>query len=181
MYIGLIAGGFKPFTAGHYFLVKQAAEENDMVHLFVSTKDRVRKGEYAITWDMMKPVWKILQKGLPKNVKVHFEDNPTSGQFQILDAAEANPNNSNTYTLYADSKDIKRYNNPRIKEKTLKRLYSNDQLIFKGFERGTGVNVSGTEMRQALQDENLEAFVQMLPDTVQQYGHQIFNMLGGNS
>lgn len=183
MHIGLIAGGFKPFTAGHYFLVKQAADENDVVHLFVSTKDRVRKGEHAITWNMMKPVWKILKKGLPKNVKVHFADNPTTGQFEILDAAEADLSDHNTYTLYADAKDIKRYDNPRIKEKTLKRLYSNDQLIFRGFERNasSGENVSGTMMRQALQDGNLEAFVQMLPDTVQQYGHQIFDMLGGIS
>jgi len=177
MYIGLIAGGFKPFHAGHYFLVTSAAEENGVVHLFVSTKDRSRPGQHSITWDMMKPVWKILKRGLPGNVKVHFSDNPTTDQFEILTAAEANESDSSVYNLYADAKDIKRYDNPRIRERTLPRLYSNDQLVFKPFERTAGVNVSATMVRQALAGGDLEAFVEMMPPPVQQYGHQIFKML----
>ena len=99
MHIGLIAGGFKPFTAGHYFLVESAAKENDLVHLFVSTKDRTRPGELPITWKQMKQVWKILVRGLPKNVEVHFSDNPTTDQFQILTSAEADPSDANVYNL----------------------------------------------------------------------------------
>lgn len=179
MYFGLIAGGFKPFTSGHYFLVKKAAEDNDQVYLFVSTKDRVRPGEKPITWDMMKPVWKLIEKHLPKNVKVFYSENPTTNEFQVLTSAEKDPNNHNVYVLYTDMKDIKRYDNPRIKERTLKRLYSNDQLIFKGFERKSNVDVSGTKVRKALQDNDLEAFVSMMPEPIQQYGHQIFKLLGG--
>lgn len=179
MHIGLIAGGFKPFTSGHYFLVKKASEENDLVHLFVSTKDRARPGQHPITWKQMKQVWKILKKGMPSNVRIHFSENPTTDQFQVLTAAEADPSDANVYNLYADSKDIKRYDNPRIKEKTLPRLYSSDQLIFKSFERSSGVNVSGTMVRKALQDGDVEAFTSMMPAPVQQFGPQMFDLLGG--
>lgn len=182
MHIGLIAGGFKPFTSGHFFLLESASRENDLVHLFVSKKDRLRSGQHPITWDQMKQVWNILRKrkAIPENVEVHFSDNPTTEQFEILDAAEADASNTdNVYYVYADAKDIKRYDNPRIKERTLPRLYSNHQLIFKAFERSSGVDVSGTKVRQALADGNLEAFVEMMPGPVRQQGYQIFKILGG--
>ena len=117
MDVGLIAGGFKPFTAGHYHLVESASQENDLVHLFVSSQDRTRPGQHPITWKQMKQVWKILKPNLPENVRVHFSDNPTTDQFKILTDAEANEADVNVYNLYADSKDIKRYDNPRIKER----------------------------------------------------------------
>lgn len=179
MHIGLIAGGFKPFTAGHYFLVEEAAKENDLVHLFVSTKDRARPGELPISWKQMKQVWKILVRGLPKNVEVHFSDNPTTDQFEVLTSAEADELDNNVYNLYADSKDIKRYDNPRIKERTLSRLYSNDQLIFKSFSRSSGVNVSGTMVRKAISDGDMSSFTKMMPPPVQQQAHKIFKLLGG--
>jgi cytidyltransferase-like protein len=181
MRIGLIAGGFKPFTSGHYFLVKKASEENDLVHLFVSTKDRVRKDQHPITWNQMKKVWKILKPALPRNVEVHFSDNPTTDQFSILEDAEKSiDQHDDIYSIYADAEDIRRYDNPRITEKTLRRLYDEYQLLFKPFERSTGVNVSGTGVRQALQDNDLEAFVSMMPGPVQPKGHHIFKLLGGN-
>lgn len=179
MHIGLIAGGFKPFTAGHFFLVEEAARENDLVYLFVSTKDRVRSGQHPITWKQMKPVWKILQSILPSNVEVHFSDNPTTSQFDILVDAEKDPTNHNIYYFYADSKDIKRYDNPRIRERTLPRLYSSDQLIFKSFSRSSGVDVSGTMVRKALADGNLADFTKMMPSPAQQYAPKIFKLLGG--
>jgi len=180
MHIGLIAGGFKPFTAGHYFIVKAAAEENDLVHLFVSTKDRTRSGEHPIFWKDMKKAWKIIAPALPPNVEVHFSENPTSDQFDLLvDAEKRIDQHSNVYSIYADATDIKRYDNPRVIERTIPRLYDNYQVIFKPFKRTSTVNVSGTGMRKALQDNNLEGFVSMLPKPVQPQGHHIFKMLGG--
>lgn len=181
MHVGLIAGGFKPFTSGHYFLVQKASQENDLVHLFVSTKDRTRPGEFPITWDKMKQVWKILKKHMPKNVVVHFSENPTTDQYKILIDAEVDESDSNVYNIYADAKDIKRYDNPRIKERTLPRLYSNDQLIFHSFERASAVNVSGTKVRQALSDGDVEAFTKMMPGPVKQYGPKMFDLLTSSS
>lgn len=178
MHIGLIAGGFKPFTSGHYHLVSEAAKENDVVHLFVSTKDRARAGQHSITWKQMEQVWKIIEPTLPKNVKVHYSNNPTTSQFDVLTAAEEDSSNTgNVYHIYADETDIKRYDNPRIKERLLPRLWSNAQLRFESFKRSDTSGVSGTKVRQALADGDLEAFTQMMPAPVQPHAHHIFKLL----
>ncbi|MFA6049798.1 MAG: hypothetical protein WC761_01255 [Candidatus Paceibacterota bacterium] len=180
--IGLIAGGFKPLTKGHYFLIQSAANECDKVYLFVSIKDRSRPGEVEITWEQMSKVWKaFLEKAMPKNVSVNYHSAPIRGIMDILIAANADETNENTYIVYSDEEDIVKNFPDRAKQKYMNRLIANDQVIFEPFKRSSGVNISGTKMRQYLQTGNLEAFVQGLPDAVQLYGPKIYRMLGGVS
>jgi len=175
MWIALIAGSFKPLTRGHHSLISLAAQDNDEVHLFVSVKDRTRKGEYPIRWDVMKRIWEdYIIPILPQNVKVHFSGNPTSDQFLALEEAEKNPFEYNTYVVYAAEEDIRRYNNPRIREKTLAHLYANEQLIFKTLPRN---DVSATKARQALMNDDLVEFVSLMPSPLMQRGHIIFELL----
>jgi citrate lyase synthetase len=175
MWIALIAGSFKPLTRGHYSLISLASQDNDEVHLFISIKDRARKGEYPIKWDTMKKVWEdFIIPVLPSNVEVHFSENPTSDQFNVLEEAEKNPFEYNTYIVYSAEDDIKRYNNIRVKEKTLPFLFSNDQLIFKSLPRN---DVSATRARQALASGDLVEFVSLMPPPLMQKGHQIFDLL----
>lgn len=180
--IGLISGGFKPLTKGHYFLIQQAAKECDKVFLFVSTKDRARTGEIPLTWEQMAPVWKqFLEKAMPKNVKVVYHPAPIRGTMDTLIEANADPANENTYIVYSDAEDLAKNFPERAKQKYMNRLLANDQVIFKPFERAAGVNISGTKMRQFLQTGDIKSFISGLPEPVQLYGPKIFQMLGGLS
>ena len=40
MRVGIVAGSFKPYHAGHHAMVEKAAKENDKVELFVSLSSR---------------------------------------------------------------------------------------------------------------------------------------------
>lgn len=183
--IGLIGGGFKPFTKGHYHLVEKAAQECDKVILFVSTGDRKRKGEIAITWNQMDPVWeKFLKKIMPSNVEVIFHFQPIKGILDIL--IEANNNlaasgseSNNTYIIYSDPEDLAGNFSDKVQQKYFPGLLKNHQVIFKPVERTSGVNISGTQMRNYLATGNVRAFIKGLPKPVQVYGPDIFKMLGG--
>lgn len=186
-HIGLIAGGFKPFTSGHNHLVDIASKENDVVYLFVSNKDRARKGEFPIYWEQMRLVWeKFIKPSFPGNVKVVYSGEPTSEQFAMLEDAEKQYDASGKiksekeltfFTIYADVEDIERYNNPRIKKKLLKNMFTDKRILLKGIPREGKFNVSGTKARKALQDNDMEAFVKILPKSLQPVGYQIFKIL----
>lgn len=184
--IGLIGGGFKPFTKGHYHLVEKAAGECDEVILFVSTGDRKRKGEVPITWNQMNPVWeKFLKKAMPANVKVVFHFQPIKGIIDTLieanDDVVAEPRNNNTYIIYSDPEDMAGNFSQKTQLKYFPRLFKNHQVIFKPIERASGVNISGTQMRNFLATGNVKAFIEGLPKPVQVYGPDIFKMLGGTT
>lgn len=171
----MIAGAFKPISAGHFALIEKAAEENDIVRLFVSTKDR-----NSISWNSMKYIWeKFIKPILPVNVKVYYVPNPVKALFKMLVAANDNPFNTNYFQLYADENDIKRFDNPRIRYNTLPRLFDNEQVEFRPLNRSYTQGVSGTQMRRALVDNDLEFFVSMLPEPIQNKGDIIFQLLGG--
>lgn len=180
--IGLIGGGFKPLTKGHYFLIESAAKECDHVHVFVSTKGRERPGELSILWSDMEQVWKqFLEKAMPKNVSIEYSPAPVGNIMGLLKRANADSANNNTYIIYTDVTDLEKNFPARAKEKYMNRLLANDQIIFKGFKRQSGLNISGTMMRQYLERGNLKAFIEGLPKPVRIYGPEIFRILGGKS
>lgn len=178
-HIGIVGGGFKPFTKGHYFLVKQAADDADKVFLLVSTSTRERKGELPIFWEgQMETIWdKYLSKAMPGNVEVMYVKNPTSTTYEILGNAENDPNDSNTYILYGDEEDIpKYYPNDRLL-KYYPRLMQNDQIEKKAFARTGNIDISGTKMREYIINGDVVGFTAGLPEPVQRYGQEIFNIL----
>jgi len=181
--IGLIAGGFKPFTAGHYNLVKKASSECDQVKLFVSMGDRKREGELPLTWAQMEPIWnEYLVPAITKlgNIDVIYTKTPIRSIMDILIDANADANNYNSYYVYSDPEDaVKNYS----KEKQMKywpRLVENDQFELKMIDRGETGGISGTVMRKALAKgtkANMKAFIAGLPEPVRLYGPVIYNML----
>ena len=177
--IAIIGGGFKPFTRGHYFLVKEAATSADAVYLFVSTSDRKRKNEASIGWEgQMETVWKkFLRKAMPSNVEVYFVKNPTRATYEVLEKAEKDWDDHNSYIIYGDDVDIPRYYPKATLEKHFPRLLDDDQIEHKVFNRGDNVNVSGTTLRKYLADGDVESFAAGLPEPVQKYGLEIFNIL----
>lgn len=178
-HIAIVGGGFKPYTKGHHFLVQQAADSADKVYLLVSTSNRTRKGQLPIFWDeQMEDVWdKYLTKAMPPNVEVIFVKNPIKSTFEILGDANENPDDNNTYILYGDEEDVtKNFSDERL-QKYFPRLYENDQLIRKGFSRTENIDISGTKMRDFVVKGDVESFTAGLPQPIQRYGQEIFDML----
>ena len=94
MKIGIIAGSFKPFTSGHFYLIDKAIKNNKKVELFVSTTDRIRKNEQPVYWKQMEIIWKqFITPSLPNKVNVVYDPNPMIAMFNLLKS----PFDSNRY------------------------------------------------------------------------------------
>lgn len=178
-HIGIVGGGFKPFTSGHFFLVQQAANDADKVYLLVSTSNRERKGELPIFWnEQMEDIWdKFLQKAMPSNVEVIYVKNPTGSTYEILGDANNDEGDDNTYILYGDETDVGRYYSDDKLQKYFPRLMQNDQIERKGFSRSDNIDISGTQMRDYIVKGDVEGFTSGLPRPVQRYGQEIFDKL----
>lgn len=174
----LIVGAFKPYTAGHHFLITKALEENELVLLSVSQKDRKRKGEHPVLWEKMKIVWEnYIYKILPDNVAIGFSDSPITSLYNFLNSIDKQNTSAETiFNLYMDDKDKIRY------------CYQDHQIIEKfpriahtiktnTFNREANVNVSATKMRKALQNNDLQSFTYYLPEDLQNKANEIFSLL----
>lgn len=182
--IGLIAGGFKPLTKGHWVLIDKASRECDKVHLIISSKDRARPGELPIQWEQMEKVWtEFIIPRLPGNVEATFSSAPIRNVMDILMAANAEEENYNTYFIYSDPVDIAANYPERAQKKYMNRLMANDQVVFRASERvaaGKGdAMISGTLMRKFLSSGDKKAFIAGLPGPVQMFGPEIYRVLGG--
>ena len=178
--IGLIAGGFKPFTTGHYNLVQKASTECDEVKLFVSVGDRKREGELPLTWTQMQPIWnEYLEPAITKlgNVDVVYAKTPIRSIYELLIDANADEDNMNTYVIYSDPEDMKKSYSDATQMKYWPRLLDNDQILLHMVDRGETGGISGTVMRKALAKGDIEAFIAGLPEPVKLYGPAIFDML----
>lgn len=178
--IGLIAGGFKPYTAGHYNLAQKASSECDRVIIFVSTGDRIRKGELPLTWAQMQPIWNdYLEPAIKKlgNVNVKYVVNPIRSIMDLLIDANEDENNLNTYQIYSDPEDMGSNYSEKVQDKYWPRLKENDQVMLRPVDREETGGISGTVMRKALAQGKKKAFIAGLPEPVRIYGPAIFDAL----
>jgi cytidyltransferase-like protein len=175
MKLGFIAGGFKPFTKGHYFLVEQASKKCDVVYLFVSTGDRMRKGEMPLLWSSMEKVWKrYLLPSMPKNVTVEFVSNPTTAIFEQI---EKDKDSAEMVYIFGDAVDAPKTFSQKTLAKYFPELVEANRIQVQAFDRTANVNISGTKMREFLATGNRKSFIENLPAPVQKDGEQIFNIL----
>lgn len=175
--IGIIPGGFKPYTKGHHFLITKASSENDLVYLFVGKSDRVRPGQVPIMWSDMQTVWSFIEGILPANVKVSYVSNPVGSAFEVLEKAESIGDDVSTFRLYGDPEDLgKNFTDEKL-ARYAPSIADNDQIIIVPVDRATNINISGTMMRQYLQDGNRDAFIDGLPGELRKFGIKIFNIL----
>ena len=184
--IAIVGGGYKPFTKGHYMVIQQASDFADEVQLFVSTNDRKRTGQLPVLWNgQMEVVWSsFLEKAMPNNVTVNYVNNPNRGIFEFLESADQNDMDHNTYVIFGGGDDIPKYFPDNNLQKYVPRLMANDQIIKKTFERTEGgmddvALVSGTKMRDAVVKGDVAEFTSGLPEPVQRYGQEIFDILAG--
>lgn len=169
--IGLIPVSGKPYHAGHHYLVERAAAENEEVILFVSTSDRKRKGEFVILGSDMERVWREeLEKMMPNNVKVEYGGSPVRKVYDLIGDACKISGVEETYVVYSDPTDTAQNYSQAYRDKYMQPLCDAGQVIFaaeenpEAFTRGSGSpNVSGTKMREALQDGDFATFAAGMP------------------
>ena len=167
--IALIAGSFKPLHAGHASIIQMAARECDEVHLYVSTSDRVKKGEAPILGSDMAMLWKAtIAPSLPKNVRVFYSAaSPIRDLWQEL--GEANEAGSqNDYVLYSDPVDLTDNFPEERLQKYCGKLYDTGHVRLRPVERASTIEISGTKMRELLAAGDKENFIKYLPQGVDQ-------------
>lgn len=177
--IALIPLAAKPYHAGHDGLVRIASSENDEVHLFVSISDRARTGEMKIDGETMFMIWKdYIEDTLPDNVKSFIDYTvtaPVSKVYNELENAESQ-RSQDVYTIYSDVDDIRKYTDEML-SKVAPALFSKGQIQRRGIKRTETVDVSGTEMREFIEDGDIVGFTALLPPAIQQHGKEIFDLL----
>ena len=176
MKIGLLPVSAKPYHAGHDGLVRIASNENDSVLLFVSTTDRARSGELRVSGDTMQTIWwDYIEPTLPQNVTPDYGGIPVAKVYAELETAEAE-GSTDTYVIYSDEEDILKYTDEAL-NKSAPNLFANGQIERRGISRSETVQVSGTEMREFLEDNDAVGFTALLPPAIQKNGKEIFDML----
>lgn len=176
MKIGLLGMSAKPYHAGHDGLVRIASDENDSVLLFVSTTDRARSGELRVSGDTMQTIWwDYIEPTLPQNVTPDYGGIPVTKVYAELETAEAE-GSTDTYVIYSDEEDILKYTDEAL-NKSAPNLFANGQIERRGISRSETVQVSGTEMREFLEDNDVVGFIALLPPAIQKNGKEIFDML----
>jgi cytidyltransferase-like protein len=178
--IGLVPGSFKPYHIGHDSLVRLAASENDEVHLFVSTSDRIKRGEFPLHGADMERIWKeFLEPTLPSNVVIKYGGSPVHHVYSELEAANSLDDNVTIFRIYSDKEDVLKYSPDKL-AKYAPLLFDRGQIELRGVDRNSTVPVSGTEMRKYLQrgtSEDREKFIELLPPSVRDRGDKIYDIL----
>lgn len=175
MKIGLIAGSYKPYHAGHDGLVRLAAKECDAVHLYVSVSDRARPGEVPILGSDMARIWKeFIEPTLPENVKVTYGGSPIGNIWKELGAA-SEVGSEDMFFIYADPTDLVQNFTKDLFLKYSGNLMSAGQIKLRAVERSSTVDVSGTEMRSFLEKGDKQRFIGKLPRTIN--GNAVWDIL----
>ncbi|MCK9273098.1 hypothetical protein M0P65_06135 [Candidatus Gracilibacteria bacterium] len=147
----VIAG--KPVHLGHWRVIEKISKEHKDVMLFISTSNRDNisgKDMFDIWVDYLIPI-------LPQNVHCIFSDSPMHELIHIIDFSNSQRKYLylSEFTIYADDFDIIQ-------------LKSNEKLAFsfvhfKGINRLSTVDISGTLMRQFLESDIKQSFIKYLP------------------
>ena len=179
--IALVPISGKPVHAGHWGLIEIASDECDEVRLFISTSDRVRKGEIPIYGSDTKRIWDdYLEPALPSNVEVTYGGSPVQNVFAALEDAESDRDRTSTFVIYSDVEDILKFTDNFLK-RSAEGLFERGQIVLRGVDRNETVNVSGTKMRTYLANEDVRNFKKFLPQPVQQYANEILRILSRGS
>lgn len=183
MSVGIIAMSAKPIHAGHYSLIEQSAAENDETLLYVSLKDRRRKGEIPIMGDDMRRIWKtIIERHIPASVTVQYVDSPISAIYEQLghenERLLTGDEDVATYTIYSDPHDLATRFNEKYMTKYVGELYHSGRVKLVPISREDNIDISGTKMRRFIATGDEDAFKMYLPDPLSDTDRdEIWNML----
>lgn len=177
--VGLIALSAKPLHVGHHELIMLASQECDVVHAYVSTSDRIRKGEVPVYGHDMITIWTdMIEPILPDNVKVEYGGSPVGKIWSELGEENLVPVDK-SFIIYSDPHDITANFPERSLIKYAGNLYKAGLVTLRAVSRSETTDISGTEMRQFLSDDNRLAFIHNLPKGLD--GNAIWNRLYASS
>jgi cytidyltransferase-like protein len=180
--IGYIGGSFKPFHAGHFALVQNAAKDCDAVKLYISTADRLREGEIPIKGATMQEIWaRYLINSLPENVDVFFTSSPVRSIYEAIGEEDKGEDSETGHVIYSDDSDMQKNYPEKSLKKYFPRLSANSKVEVKPTPRTVTVNISGTAMRKYIQLGLCDDFIAGLPEPVKSYGNEIWKLLGGKA
>ncbi len=157
----------KPYHAGHDALIRLAQGECEQVVVFVSTSDRVRKGEYPVRADVMRKLWVDIVETLPEDISVVFVANPVSAVYEFIGLRNGDTQpamRDEKIVIYSDPVDMERNFPERSLTKYGGALVNAKRLARRFVPRESTVDVSGTQMRAWLQHGNKAKFVANLPE-----------------
>ena len=179
--LGVVPMAGKPVHDGHWKLIQLASKENQTVIVYVSNKGRIKKGEYPITGAQMIEVWNdILSKYLPSNVSIKFVDSPPANVRYLLSDLNTDPEDAPVVKIYSDVEDIQSYDVEELKLK-YSDLYTDGKIQLRGVERTLTTNISGTKMREFLQNKDKQSFLNYLPQSLSSSDKKtIWNILTNN-
>lgn len=168
--IGIIPLSAKPYHAGHDGLVRKAAGENDVVHLYVSLSDRD-----SVSGAAMEVIWKsMIEPSLPDNVDVTYVKVPVRNVYEEI--GQANESGSeDTYSIYSDVEDAAANFPTKNLEKYAGDLYARGNVSVVPVTRTSTVNVSGTKMREFLANDDKKSFLKFLPKGID--GNRVWALL----
>ena len=167
--IGIVPMSAKPYHAGHDALIKLACSECSEVVVFVSTADRVRKGEYPIKASTMRKVWDDqIITSLPDSVFIQFVPNPVGAVYELIGDRNtaSETDDEELLIVYSDPIDMERNFPEQSMMKYGERLVRKRLLGRRHVPRETTVDVSGTQMRAWLQHGEKAKFIAKLPESV---------------
>ena len=174
MNIALVPMSAKPYHSGHHHLIEYSSKNNDMVILYVSISDRIKKNEFPIFGKSMEKVWfKEIIPILPSNVEVVFGGSPVREVYEYIGEMCDIGDCDHVFTVYSDAEDTSSNYPEKSRETYMNPLYKNGKVVFAAesdpdlFTRGKGApDCSGTEMREYLKNNDKEGFFKNLPDGV---------------
>ena len=179
--LGVVPMAGKPVHDGHWKLIELASKENQRVIVYVSDKGRTKKGEYPITGEQMIEVWNdVLSKYLPSNASIKFVDSPVANVRYLLSDLNADTEDAPVTNIYSDVDDIQKYDVEELKSK-YSDLYAAGKIQLRGIERTSTTNISGTKMREFLQNKDKPSFFNYLPQSLSTSDKQtVWNILTNN-
>lgn len=151
--VGYFAGGFKPPHAGHFAVAKQAAKENNEVHIIVGPKQRP-----PITAETAQMVWEVFARRLP-NVTVDpiAPVTPVRTAYEIIEKLNKSKKAGQyEITFYADHDDMPQYE--RMKN------YSGNLVGLNLIE--TARTMSATDVRNAILRQDWDKVARHMPKEV---------------
>jgi len=169
--IGVLGGGFKPPTIGHFELVKSALNkfsEIDEFIIFVGKKSRDGIGQVESLL-----VWEIYQNYLP--MKVEIRPSTTSPIGEIYSYAKENQD-KNIYWILGERDEADKEDNIKRSQNLDKKKDKYNNVFVK--QISTSTTTSGTQAREALKFNSFNKFVEFIPsDLSEKDKKEVFNIL----
>jgi cytidyltransferase-like protein len=157
--IGLLAGNFSPLHSGHFKLLEMAAENSDEVRVFVSLDGRGKKSQGALGGQQMAKIWEeIIEPFLMPNVFITYcqSESPIRKLYSFIGNSPA----ENQYEIYSDVDDAKR-NYP---DESIRKYFPDKIVNVVPIERRQTKQISGTQMRKFIEENNEQQFSENVPD-----------------